>query len=217
VRNTIQRLIPSPVLRGLYRIIRGRKGKYQSLLFACQRHSVAPTHGRPAESEFFTGAFRPVPQARDFLLMTDLFSQVIDFENLYAAYHDACASKRYRSSILKFGYRLEENLITLQKDLANKKYRHGGYREFIINDSKKRLIKAAPFRDRVVHHAVCNVIEPIFERSFIYDSYACRNGKGTHAAILRLEYFIRSLESARAVERERERERVRRRLLKSIA
>jgi retron-type reverse transcriptase len=125
--------------------------------------------------------------------MTDLFAQVIDFENLYAAYHDARASKRYRSSILKFGYRLEKNLVTLRRDLANKTYRHGGYREFVINDSKKRLIKAAPFRDRVVHHAVCNIIEPIFERSFIYDSYACRNGKGTHAAVLRLEHFIRSL------------------------
>jgi retron-type reverse transcriptase len=134
--------------------------------------------------------------------MTDLFEQVIDFENLYAAYRDARASKRYRNSILKFGYRLEENLVVLRRDLANKTYRHGGYREFVINDSKKRLIKAAPFRDRVVHHAVCNIIEPILERGFIYDSYACRNGKGTHAAVLRLEHFVRSLSQAPAVERE---------------
>ena len=142
--------------------------------------------------------------------MTDLFADVIDFENLHAAYLDARASKRYRDSILKFGYNLEENLLALRWELAHKIYRHGGYREFIVNDSKKRLIKAAPFRDRVVHHAVCNVIEPIFERGFIYDSYACRNGKGTHAALLRLEYFIQSLQSGtRARERERERERER--------
>jgi retron-type reverse transcriptase len=138
--------------------------------------------------------------------MTDSFAHVIDFENLYVAYRDARASKRYRSSILKFGYRLEENLVTLRRDLVNKTYRHGGYREFVINDSKKRLIKAAPFRDRVVHHAVCNVIEPILERGFIYDSYACRNGKGTHVAVLRLEHFVRLLRQAQAVERERERD-----------
>jgi retron-type reverse transcriptase len=145
-----------------------------------------------------------------FSFMANLFSRVIDLENLHAAYLDARASKRYRSSILKFGFALEENLLTLRWELAHKTYLHGSYREFVVNDSKKRLIKAAPFRDRVVHHAVCNVIEPILEPGFIYDSYACRNGKGTHAAILRLEYFIKSLQSGiRARERERERERER--------
>jgi RNA-directed DNA polymerase len=83
--------------------------------------------------------------------------------------------------------------VVLHRSLQDKTYHHGDYREFIINDSKKRLIKAAPFKDRVVHHALCNVIEPILERGFIYDSYACRNGKGTHAAVLRLEHFVRSL------------------------
>ncbi len=78
-------------------------------------------------------------------------------------------------------------------------YRHGPYREFIVTDSKKRVIKAAPFRDRVVHHAVVNIIEPIFEKAFIFDSYACRRGKGTHRAIKRLEHFIRSLQSRCAV------------------
>ncbi len=140
--------------------------------------------------------------------MTDLLARVVDFENLRAAYCAARASKRYRSSILKFSYRLEENLVALRATLADGTYCHGGYREFVINDSKKRLIKAAPFRDRVVHHALCNVIEPILERGFIYDSCACRNGKGTHVAALRLEHFIRSLRAGTRVrERERERER----------
>ena len=124
----------------------------------------------------------------------DLFDQIIDFENLHRAYRDARACKRYRTSILKFGCDLEENLVRLRWELARETYRHGGYREFVVHDSKKRLIKAAPFRDRVVHHAVCNVIEPILERGFIYDSYACRRGKGTHVAVKRLEYFIRSLQ-----------------------
>jgi RNA-directed DNA polymerase len=135
--------------------------------------------------------------------MDHLFDRLVDFENLHQAYRDARACKRYRSSILKFGYELEENLLALRRELTHTTYRHGGYREFVVTDSKKRVIRAAPFRDRVVHHAVCNVIEPIFERGFIYDSYACRKGKGTHAAILRLEYFIKSLESASRV-RERE-------------
>ena len=71
---------------------------------------------------------------------------------------------------------------------------------------KKRTIRAAPFADRVVHHALCNVIEPIFDQTFIFDSYACRKEKGTHKAAKRVKTFWRSLAFA---ERERERERER--------
>jgi RNA-directed DNA polymerase len=127
--------------------------------------------------------------------MDTLFSEVVEFKNLHAAYRAARMSKRYRDSILKFGFRIEENLTRLQHDLEAGRYAHGRYREFIINDSKKRLIKAAPFRDRVVHHAVCNIIEPILERTFISDSFACRKGKGSHAAVKRLESFMRSIRS----------------------
>ncbi len=127
--------------------------------------------------------------------MITLYDQVVDFHNLYRAYVGAREHKQYRDSILKFSYKLEENLIALRQELIYKTYRHGGYRQFIVNDSKKRLIKAAPFRDRVVHHALCNIIEPILEPGFIYDSYACRKGKGTHLAVKRLEKFIRSLKS----------------------
>ena len=129
--------------------------------------------------------------------MTDLFTRIVAFENLHAAYLGARTSKRYCSSILKFGYKLEENLLALRFELTHKTYRHGGYREFVVTDSKKRTIKAAPFRDRVVHHAVCNIIEPMLDKGFVYDSYACRRGKGTHAAILRLESFIKTLGQAR--------------------
>jgi hypothetical protein len=86
--------------------------------------------------------------------------------------------------------------------LQNRVYRHGGYREFVVIDSKKRTIKAAPFRDRVVHHALCNIIEPILDRSFIFDSYACRVGKGTHRAVLRLERFIRALRGPRGLDQQ---------------
>jgi len=62
-----------------------------------------------------------------------------------------------------------------------------------VNDSKKRVIRAAPFKDRIIHHALCNIIEPIFEKSFIFDSYACRKNKGSHKAIKRLRSFIKSI------------------------
>ena len=136
----------------------------------------------------------------------NLFSEVCSFQNLHLAYLKARKCKRYRAEILKFSYNLEENLLRLQEELQNQTYRHGSYREFIVCDSKRRKIKAAPFRDRVVHHALCNIIEPIFDRGFIYDSYACRKEKGTHKAIKRLEKFIKS---ANYITRERERERER--------
>jgi len=121
-----------------------------------------------------------------------MFENLISFENLYLAYRKARKCKRYRSEILEFSFGLEANLIALQNDLINQTYHHGGYREFIVNDSKKRRIQAASFRDRVVHHALCNIIEPIFDQTFIFDSYACRKDKGTHKAVKRLKTFLRS-------------------------
>ncbi len=122
----------------------------------------------------------------------DLFERVCSFENLTIAYYKARKGKRHGKDILKFSYNLEGNLLKLQEGLKTRSYVPGKYREFYVNDPKRRLIKAAPFRDRVVHHALCNVIEPIFDDTFIYDSYACRKGKGTHAGVDRLQKFIRS-------------------------
>ena len=136
-----------------------------------------------------------------------MFNRICSFENLHLAYLKARKCKRYRGEILKFSYDLEKNLLEMQRELLSQTYRHGGYREFIVSDSKKRKIKAAPFRDRVVHHALCNVIEPIFNKGFIFDSYACRKEKGTHRAIKRLEKFIKSSSAVYERERERERER----------
>ena len=83
----------------------------------------------------------------------------------------------------RFEYHLEDNLTTLREELVAKTYRPGPYTSFYIHEPKRRLISAAPFRDRVVHHALGNVIEPAFERSFIDHSYANRVGKGTHRAL----------------------------------
>ena len=121
-----------------------------------------------------------------------MFEEICSFKNLLSAYYKARKCKRYRNEILRFNYNLEKNLFRLQGELLNQEYRHGRYREFIVCDSKKRNIKAAPFRDRIMHHALCNVIAPIFERCFISDSYACRKEKGLHKAIKKIKIFLRS-------------------------
>ena len=125
----------------------------------------------------------------------NLFNEICSFQNLHLAYLKARKCKRYRNEILRFSYNLEANLSDLQKELSNQTYQHGNYREFTVCDLKKRHIKAPSFRDRVVHHALCNVIEPIFDKGFIYSNFACRKERGTHKAIKRLEKFIKSAEN----------------------
>ncbi len=124
----------------------------------------------------------------------NLFDKICSFENIHSAYFKARKGKRFKKDILLFNYNLEANLINLQKELRTEKYVHGGYKEFIVQDSKKRKIRAPCFRDRVVHHALCNVIEPIFEKTFIFDSYACRKKKGTHRALKRLKAWLKTAE-----------------------
>ena len=87
--------------------------------------------------------------------------------------------------------RLESNLLRLQQELRSGRYRMRSYRAFVIREPKRRQICAAHFRDRVVHHAICGVLDPIFEGCLIGDTFACRRGKGTHAAIQRLQQFSR--------------------------
>jgi retron-type reverse transcriptase len=120
----------------------------------------------------------------------NLYDDIYDFHNLFIAYEKARKGKRYHNEVLKFRDNLESNLIKLQNQLIYKTYESGRYRKFKIYEPKERTIMALPFKDRVIHHALCNVIEPIFENRFIYDSYACRPGKGTHAAADRTTEFL---------------------------
>jgi hypothetical protein len=122
----------------------------------------------------------------------NLWEQVTDFENLFHASRQAQRGKRFRPNVLEFNYHLEQNLVALQQALQSQTYEPGNYRSFRIFEPKPRLISAAPYRDRVVHHALCNVIVPIFERTFIADSYANRLGFGTHRAMERFTQFARS-------------------------
>lgn len=120
-----------------------------------------------------------------------LWDRVISFENLYAAYIEARRGKRERTAVMHFTANVEENLINLHNHLVWKSWRPGKPREFVVKEPKLRLIQAPPFTDRVIHHALVQVVEPLFERKFIYDSYACRRGKGTQAAVARVQYFLR--------------------------
>jgi len=122
----------------------------------------------------------------------NLYSKIYSLNNIYLAYLKARRNKRYKKQILEFNYNLEENLYKIHEELKNKTYKHGEYYHFIIKDSKKRNISAPLFRDRVVHHSICNVIEPIFEKGFIFDSYACRKNKGTQLAAKRLQFFLKN-------------------------
>jgi len=120
-----------------------------------------------------------------------MYARFCDEENIYNAYLKARNGRRYKDEILRFSYNIEKNLQNIVYELKNKNYKHGLYYEFVVNDSKKRVIRAAPFKDRIMHHALCNIIEPEFEKTFIYDSYACRLGKGLHKAIKRFKQFLR--------------------------
>jgi len=120
-----------------------------------------------------------------------VYTQLCSWDNLLLAYRKAAKGKRGHPNVAAFEYRLEDNLLELQRELRAQTYQPGRYTSFYIHEPKRRLISAAPFRDRVVHHALCNVIEPIFERSFIDDSYANRAGKGTHRALDRCQAFAR--------------------------
>jgi RNA-directed DNA polymerase len=120
-----------------------------------------------------------------------LYPQICSFENLLTAFYRARRHKPKTPEMCAFEFNLEEHLFALQEELQNQTYQPGGYHHFYIFEPKKRKVSAAPFRDRVVHHALCNVIEPIFERRFIYDSYACRVGKGTHRALARAQALLR--------------------------
>ena len=85
---------------------------------------------------------------------------------------------------------LEGKLFALHEDLMTGTYRHGAYEPFTVYDPKQRRIHKANVRDRVVHQAVVNVLEPIVDPKFIHDSYSCRVGKGTHAAVRMLRTFL---------------------------
>ncbi len=121
----------------------------------------------------------------------NLYKKIADPDNLRLAFLKASRGKQQRAEVVVFRCDFEENIATLHNQLISGGLDIGNYYFFHVNDPKRRLICAASFPERVLHHAIMNVCEPVLERYAIYDSYACRRGKGLKKAIQRCQYFSR--------------------------
>ena len=117
------------------------------------------------------------------------FEDIISVENLLEAWQEFIKGKRNKPDVQEFSLRLMNNIFNLHHDLANYTYKHGGYQQFKINDPKPRTIHKASVRDRLLHHAVYRILYPFFDKTFISDSFSCRDNKGTHRAVNRLREF----------------------------
>jgi len=118
-----------------------------------------------------------------------LFGEIASFRALHAAALKAVKGKRRKPGAAAFMANLEKELLRLERELLEGSYRPGSYTTFVVKEPKERFISAAPFRDRVVHHVLCAVVEPFFDRGFIDDSYANRQGKGSHRSVARYEQY----------------------------
>lgn len=121
-----------------------------------------------------------------------LFEPMTEFSNLLQAFYRAGKGKKNRMAVLSFQSHLEDNIFDIQERLRNDTYPFGPYRSFYVTEPKLRLIESACFQDRVVHHAMYERLEPLFDAQFYEYSFACRNGRGTHAAMLTLGDWINS-------------------------
>lgn len=122
---------------------------------------------------------------------TGLWPRVVAFDNLCAAARRAARGKRRVAGTARFLADLEPNALALQRALSSAEWRPGRAFTFEIHDPKRRTITAAPFEDRVVHHALMDVLEPTLDRRMVYESFACRKGKGTHAALRHARRMVR--------------------------
>ncbi|MEK6981694.1 MAG: hypothetical protein AABX38_02080 [Candidatus Micrarchaeota archaeon] len=135
----------------------------------------------------------------------NFYAQLCSYENLVFAFKKARKRKTFKKYVIEFEANLKENLLKLQFELQTFTYQPSPIKTFVVRDPKTRKISASHFRDRVVHHALCNLITPIFEKGFIHDSFANRKGKGTHNAINRFEQFLRETTFNHQIFEERER------------
>jgi retron-type reverse transcriptase len=120
-----------------------------------------------------------------------LYEQICTKENICRAYHKARRGKRKKFYVRKFEADVDANIKRLHQELRDETWMPLPYKEFIAYEPKERLIRAPQFRDRVIHHALIQVLQPIYDKILIYDTYASRKNKGTHAAVDRLTQFLR--------------------------
>lgn len=117
------------------------------------------------------------------------YDSIISLENLLASWQEFLRDKRKRKDVEEFSVSFLDNILELYHDLKDKVYQHGSYHAFKINDPKPRNIHKASVRDRILHHAIYRNLYPYFDKKFIFDSYSCRNKKGTHKALNRFRSF----------------------------
>lgn len=121
------------------------------------------------------------------------YKDIISVQNLCEAWCEFVRGKKSKKDVAEFSLNLSQNIFTLHEELKNRTYRHGTYEAFNISDPKPRNIHKATVRDRLLHHAIYKILYPHFDRKFIYDSYSCRNMKGTHRAGKRFIHFARKV------------------------
>ncbi len=126
--------------------------------------------------------------------MSHTFQEIISIENLLDAWREFLSGKKKRRDVQEFAVHLENHLFDLRRDFVQGTWQHGGYMRFTVCDPKPRIIHKASVRDRVLHHAIVRVIERFFDRSFIYDSWSCRRGKGTYHAVMRCHNELERLQ-----------------------
>lgn len=125
--------------------------------------------------------------------MSNIFEEIVSIENLFDSWREFLSGKRGRRDVQEFAIHLEDHLFELRRDLVGGTWRHGEYMRFTVCDPKARIIHKASVRDRIFHHAIVRVIERSFDRSFIYDSWSCRRGKGTYHAVHRCHQELERL------------------------
>lgn len=123
----------------------------------------------------------------------NLWNELCLYKNLLLAFERASKGRTKKSYVLEFQKNLKQNILELRTELIFHSYRPEPLVTFILHDPKSRKISKSHFRDRIVHHAICNIIGPFFEREFIYDSYANRIGKGALKAIQRFDKYQRKV------------------------
>ncbi len=121
------------------------------------------------------------------------FSSIISCKSLFSAWKEFKRGKEKKLDVQRFAMALEENIFSLYRELQSGTYKHSAYDSFYVHDPKLRLIHKAEVRDRILHHAIVRAIEPLFESTFIFDSYSSIKGKGTHRAIMQLRAFAKIL------------------------
>ena len=123
----------------------------------------------------------------------NLYPEIFNMSNLILAWRKARKGKTKKHYVKEFEENLIKNLLELSEELKNQTYKPKPLKTFILRDPKTRKISKSDFRDRIIHHALVRVIEPIFDKTFIYDSCANRIGKGNLFALKRFHKFMRKV------------------------